>query len=420
MRRFWMAAIAALFIGAIALPACAASGERVFDGKTLNGWTLVGGHGSGYVVKDGAIVCPSDGGGNLFTERDYSDFRMRFEWRCEKAGNNGVGIRAPLGGDAAYQGMEIQVLDDYDPVYANLKPGQYCGSVYMVAPAHRGATKPAMEWNREEITAIGRHIKVVINGKIVTDVDLNTITDPETLAVHPGMLRERGHIGFLGHGSLVEFKNITIEDLGKPERDNVAPKGFTALFNGRDLKGWKGLVQNPPARAAMAPAQLQAAEAKATTEALKHWKPLDGAISYDGKNDSLCTARDYADFEMLVDWKILPGGDSGVYLRGSPQVQIWDTPVGSGGLYNNQKNPSQPTSKADKAPGEWNRFRILMVGDRVTVFLNDVLIVHNVVMENYWDRSKPIYPAGQLELQHHGAQLEWKNIYVRELPAATE
>jgi hypothetical protein len=119
-----------------------------------------------------------------------------------------------------------------------------------------------------------------------------------------------------------------------------------------------------------------------------------------------------------VDWKILPGGDSGVYLRGSPQVQIWQNPVGSGGLYNNQKNPSKPLKVADRPVGEWNTFRIIMIGDKVTVYLNDELVVDNVTMENYWERDKPIYPTGQIELQNHGNNLYFKNIYIREIPRA--
>ncbi len=130
--------------------------------------------------------------------------------------------------------------------------------------------------------------------------------------------------------------------LAAPLADNIAPQGFTALFNGRDLEGWRGLVADPPARAKMAPEELEQARRKATEEALKHWTVVDGAIAYDGKNNNLCTGRDYGDFELLLDWKIEPGGDSGLYLRGSPQIQIWDDAIGSGAMYNNQKNPSQP------------------------------------------------------------------------------
>ncbi len=212
---------------------------------------------------------------------------------------------------------------------------------------------------------------------------------------------------------------------------NQPPEGFTALFNGKDLAGWKGLLKgpydNPDKRAALTPDDLAKFQKEANENMREHWSVVDGVLTFDGKGRSLCTAKDYADFEMLVDWKIEKGGDSGIYLRGSPQVQIWDTAlrlvgaqVGSGGLYNNQKNPSKPTKVADKPVGEWNTFRIIMVGDKVTVYLNDELVVDNVVMENYWDRSKPIYPTGQIELQNHGNFLYFRNIYIREILPAQE
>jgi hypothetical protein len=297
-----------------------------------------------------------------------------------------------------------------------------------VAPAKRGAVKPAGQWNREEITAIGRRIKVVLNGQTVVDADLNQVTDPKVIAEHPGFRRQIGHVGFLGHGpSEVQFREIWIKDLSKPEVDNKPPAGFKALFNGKDLTGWKG-VPDPPAdspavRAKMGAAELAAAQAKADQKMRDHWKIQDGTLVYDGKGFSLATAQDYGDFEMFVDWKIEKEGDSGIYLRGAPQVQIWDAEnhpgqpgAGSGGLYNNQKNPAVPLKKADKAPGEWNRFQILMQGDKVTVFLNGETVVLNTPLENYWERDKPIYPTGQIELQHHGSKLEFKNIYIRELP----
>jgi len=203
--------------------------------------------------------------------------------------------------------------------------------------------------------------------------------------------------------------------------DNTPPPGFVALFNGKDLSGWKGLVKDPPARAKMSPAELTEAQAGADDKMRAHWRVDDGTLLFDGKGQNLCTAKDYADFELLVDWKILKDGDSGIYLRGSPQVQIWDPAlaaaggVGSGGLYNNKRHPSTPSMHADKPVGQWNTFRIKMIGERVSVWLNGELVVDNVVLENYWERDKPIYPSGQIELQNHGNTLFFKNIYVKEL-----
>lgn len=204
---------------------------------------------------------------------------------------------------------------------------------------------------------------------------------------------------------------------------NTPPEGFTALFNGKDLAGWKGLAGkggSPVERAKLTPDQLKEEQAKADERMRAHWKVEDGVIVFDGKGDSLCTAKDYADFEMYVDWKILPKGDSGIYVRGTPQIQIWDPAinnVGSGGLFNNQKkeNPSKPLVLADNPIGEWNTFYIKMVGDKVTVKLNGKLVVDNTVLENYWERDKPCYPTGQIELQNHGNTLYFRNIYIKEL-----
>ncbi len=200
--------------------------------------------------------------------------------------------------------------------------------------------------------------------------------------------------------------------------DNSPPEGFKALFNGQDLSGWKGLVGNPVTRAKMSSEELAKAQEAADQRMRESWKIEDGALVFSGKGDSLCTAKDYGDFELYVDWKILPDGDSGIYLRGSPQIQIWDPghwKIGSGGLYNNQKHPSKPTKIADNPIGQWNTFYIKMVGEKVTIKLNGQLVVDNVVLENYWQRDKPIYPTGQIELQNHGNTLWFKNIYLREI-----
>jgi len=192
--------------------------------------------------------------------------------------------------------------------------------------------------------------------------------------------------------------------------------GWVELFNGKDLSHWHGLIANPVERAKMTQAEVKIAWAK--TNERQHWKVVDGVLVFDGSPEGshLCTTRQYADFELMLDWKIEPGGDSGIYLRGCPQVQIWDFtqhPEGSGGLYNNKKHPSKPLKCADKPIGEWNTFRIKMVGERVTVWLNDVLVVDDVVMENYWERDKPVYPKGEIELQTHGSKLYFKNIKIR-------
>jgi hypothetical protein len=185
----------------------------LFDGKTLDGWQLLGGSGRGYVVDDGKIVCPKDGGGKLFTKKEYANFIFRFEYRLEPHGNNGVGIRAPMEGDAAYVGMEIQILDDDHADYAKLQPFQYHGSIYGVVAAKRGAPKKAGEWNTEEIVCDGRKVKVTVNDKVIVDANLDEVKDKATLDAHPGLQRTKGFIGFLGHGEHVELRNLRIKEL---------------------------------------------------------------------------------------------------------------------------------------------------------------------------------------------------------------
>jgi hypothetical protein len=186
----------------------------LFDGKTLNGWKLIKPHGPGYIIKDGTLICPAEGGGNLLTEKEYGNFVLRFEFKTEPGGNNGVGIRTPLDGDAAYVGMEIQILDDGHERYkGKIKSEQHHGSVYDVIPARTGFLKPAGEWNTEEISAQGTRIRVTLNGVVVTDADLSLVKEEAVLKKHPGLKNKRGHLGFLGHGSLVEFRNIRIKAL---------------------------------------------------------------------------------------------------------------------------------------------------------------------------------------------------------------
>jgi len=183
----------------------------LFDGKTLAGWA---GAVKGYVVEDGAIVCMPKGGGKLYTEKQYSDFILRFEFKLTPGANNGVGLRMPPEGDAAYNAMEIQVLDDTAEKYAKLQPYQYHGSIYGVVPAQKGHQKPVGQWNSEEILAQGPHIKVVLNGAVIVDAMIDKFAEG-TLdhRPHPGLLRPTGHIGWLGHGARVEFRNIRIREL---------------------------------------------------------------------------------------------------------------------------------------------------------------------------------------------------------------
>ncbi|MBL8216926.1 MAG: DUF1080 domain-containing protein [Bryobacterales bacterium] len=186
----------------------------LFDGKSLKGWKIVGQKGPGYVPQDGILVCPADGGGNLFSEKEYKNFVLRFEYKLSPGGNNGVGVRAPLSGDAAYSGMELQLLDDGHEKYkGKIKSEQHTGSIYDVIPARTGFQKPAGEWNEEEVTADGSRIKVKLNGVYIIDANLDSVQEAAVLKRHYGLKNQKGHVGFLGHGTLVEFRNIRIKEL---------------------------------------------------------------------------------------------------------------------------------------------------------------------------------------------------------------
>lgn len=199
-------------------------------------------------------------------------------------------------------------------------------------------------------------------------------------------------------------------------------RGFYTMYNSIDLRGWKGLVDNPVKRRKTSADTLAMKQIKADSIMRKGWMAQGEELHFTGHGDNLCSVKDYQDFELTIDWKIEKEGDAGLYLRGSPQVQIWDTAltrvgaqVGSGGLYNNQINPKNPLKVADNPVGEWNTFRVIMRGERVTVFLNGELVVDNVILENYWDRKIPIFIKDAIELQAHGNHIVYRNIYVKEL-----
>lgn len=223
------------FVALALLPAAAVQNKRVepgftalFNGKDLTGWVYgrrgdrESKSGKGYQVENGVLFTTKEDGGSLYTEKEYADFVFRFEFRLTPNANNGIGIRAPLTGDSAYAGMEIQILDDSGSEYTNLRPAQYHGSVYNMFPAKRGFQKPVGEWNSEEITAKGRQITVKLNGTTIVDANLDDVKDEALLAkqrdlTRPegsrGIANTKGHIGLLGHGTRVEFRNLRIREL---------------------------------------------------------------------------------------------------------------------------------------------------------------------------------------------------------------
>lgn len=237
--------------------------------------------------------------------------------------------------------------------------------------------------------------------------------------------------------------HLSAQEKTAQDKNNTPPPGFKALFNGKDLTGWKGLplkenksaknkANRPyipltmPERLNASPEELAEAQKRGDESAHQHWTVQNGEIVFDGKGENLCSDKDYGNFELYVDWKIKEIGDSGIYVRGTPQIQIWDPFTnpkigmgeqwGSGAVYNNQFNPKDPLVMADNPIGSWNTFWIKMISDKVTVKLNGKTVVDFVTMENYWERDKPLYAKGTIELQNHGNTLWFRNIYIKELP----
>lgn len=207
------------------------------------------------------------------------------------------------------------------------------------------------------------------------------------------------------------------------------PAGFRSLFNEQNLTGWHGMPHFSPIELAkLSEAERSAKQAEWTADAVSHWTVENGELVNDGHGAYLVTDEEFTDYELMIDYRTVPLADSGIYLKGNPQVQIWDytekakfglgADKGSGGLWNNSADApgKDPFVLADKAFGEWNSFRIRQIGARTSVWLNEKLVVDNAIMENFWDRSAPLFPRGPISLQTHGGEIRWRNIWVREIP----
>ncbi len=408
-----IAALAVLVCGATCFAAEALATRPLFNGKDLSGWK-----GEGYVVEDGAIVCTAQGR-NLITEETFANYVLDFEFQLTPGANNGLGIHYPGTGDGAYTGMEIQVLDSTHPKYKDLKDYQFHGSLYTLAAAKQGVLKPVGEWNQQRVTVMGPTVKVELNGQIILRANLQDLSasHPE----HQGVKRRAGHIGWLGHGDRVAFRKIHIAELPPVANDEgVKADGFTKIFDGTTLKGWKH------------------------TPDTTNWKAVQGLIKHNGKPgpvSDLWTEKTYKDFTLVCDWRwsgrgpikaqpvVMPDGseqgrkeieelDSGIYLRGNTksQVNLWNWSVGSGEVYGYRKDGAMsaevkagvtPKSNADRPQGEWNRIMITLKGDRLTVSLNGKVVIENAQL--------PGIPAeGPVGLQHHGGAIDFANLWIKE------
>ena len=330
--------LALIFISLSTLSVLASDSVSLFNGKDLTGWK-----GEGYAVKDGVITC-SPKGRNLTTVKQYSNYVFEFEFKLPPGGNNGLGIHYPGTGNPAYSGMEVQILDDTAKKYADLKEYQFHGGLYTLKAAKKGHLKPVGEWNKEKVTVNGPNVTVELNGTIINEANLEELA--KQYPKHGGVKRRSGYICFCGHGDPVQFRGMKITEMPATPLPQLDTTGYTPLYNGKDLSGW---VQDKGHAG--------------------HWQPKGKVLSYDGqskaKDKSLWTEKSYGDFTMICDWRwsgpahkklkrplldpttgdvkkdkkgkpiteLVDELDSGIYLRGTPQIQIWDPiqwKVGSG------------------------------------------------------------------------------------------
>ncbi len=411
----------------------------LLNGKDLSGWVNVNTSPETWSVKNGEILCSGVPTGVLRTQKSYRNFVLELEWMHENpTGNAGLFIWSdPLTakGQPFTRSVEVQIMlgtemregdklmytsegDIFSIHGATMKPDRAHPAGWARCLPSENRTKGAGQWNHYRVTAIDGTIKLAVNGKEVSGA----------FDVNP----REGFICLESEGTPVRFRNIRIQELPAdqalaPEATSLQDLGFTSIFKG-SLRGWR----EQPGHAG-------------------HWKAQDWKLTYDGMGETLWSVTNYADFELMLDWRwsgisrksnvpvvrkdgttpvgadgkletveIDEFGDSGILLRGSDksQVNIWSWPVGSGEVYGYRTDPSQsaevragvtPSENADAPPGKWNRMKITMQGERLTVVLNEKKVLNNALL--------PGVPAeGPIGLQHHGAPIEFANIFIRQLP----
>lgn len=345
---------------------------------------------------------------------------MEFEFQLSAGANNGLGIHYPGVGDAAYTGMEIQILDGNHPKYKDLKDYQFHGGLYTLAAAKQGHLKPVGEWNKQRVTVKGSALKVELNGHLILDADFDKLSEKHPQ--HLGVKRRAGHIGWLGHGDRVAFKSIQIAELAPAVNEaDLKSKGFTQIFDGKSFAGWK------------APADST------------NWKAIGGILKHNGQKgviNDMWSEKVYKDVTVAFDWRwsgrgpmksqpvvMLDGTengrvqieelDSGIYLRGNTksQANIWNWPIGSGEVYGYRTDGSKsrevragvtPKTPADRPLGEWNRMEVTIKGELLTVVLNGTTVIK--------DAQLPGVPAqGPIGFQHHGSAIDFANVWIKEL-----
>ena len=434
----------------------------LFDGRSVDKFTN-GRLTDAGLLKEGADLLPM-----------FQDFNLHLEFmlpymsseREQGRGNSGVYLQSRY---------ELQILDSF----GLLSMERDCGALYKLRKPDVNMCLPPLTWQTYDIVFTAprwasdgsklrhAHITAWHNGvKIHDDVEIPNKTGAgkeEAPTLLPIRLQD--------HDNPVRFRNIWIVDRGLvagefppsvtdeqveksaaiqlsdpsavPDSSKVEPnngagvsalptEGFTALLNGKDLGGWHGQPHfDPRELAAMDEAVRDQQIQQWTHDAQQHWTMSDGELVNDGEGAYLTTDQSYGDVEFFLEYKTAPLADSGIYLRGTPQVQIWDyteaggkwdrgADKGSGGLFNNDVDAAGhfPLTFADKPFGEWNRFRVMQIGDRTSVWLNGRMVVDHAPMQNYWDRERPLISRGPIQLQTHGGEIRWRNLLIREVPIA--
>ncbi len=408
----------------------------LFNGKDLDGWATVNCAPETFTVRDGMIICTGVPTGVLRTARMYENYELEIEWRhMQKGGNAGLFVHSdalPVRGQPFTRSIEVQIMDGNAGDIFSIQGASM--TPYKLHPRGPGnkrslpakdAMNPAGEWNHYKVISQDGTLTLFVNGQ---EVNWAYDCDPR-----------KGYICLESEGSEIHFRNIRIKERpsSHPPLVETATRaeGFVPLYSGLDLRGWRDTPGNEG-----------------------HWVADDWELKYDGKSEAepreeknLWSAKDYRNFELIVDWRqlgeavvdtvpvILPdgsyiegedgkplrvpvmdAGDSGIYLRGSSkaQVNIWNWPIGSGEFYGYRLDKSLPPSvragvtpmlNADRPIGQWNRFHITMIDDRVTVELNGQTVIDDALLPG-------VPPTGPIALQHHGDRIEFANIYIKELP----
>jgi len=392
-----------LLINAIAWSSISRATEEgfvpLFNGKNLNGWVNVNCAPETWTVRDGMIICTGIPTGVLRTEKQYENYILELEWRHMKSrGNAGLFIHSDpvtAPGQPFTRSIEIQIMDgnagDMFSIHgATMTPDKPHPKGWTRSLPSVDRMNPTGQWNHYRVESLDGAATLAVNGKIVT----------RGYHLNP----RKGYICLESEGSEVHFRNIRIRELPgtNPPADAIAKKdeGFRSLYNGLDLRGWK---------------QPKGHEG--------HWRAKNWILDYDGKSKAqdkhLWTEQAFGNFTLIVDWRLPAAGDSGIYLRGSSksQINIWNWPVGSGEIWGYRMDETMPPDvrkaatpilKADNPIGKWNRFEITVIGDKVTVVLNEKTVIREARLPGMPER-------GPIALQHHGDPVQFANIYIKEL-----